>query len=167
MNKLSFSRRFSVFLSFFVVFLLFPTIISSCARQQKTEFGIYLIDTGELLLSDRHIESFNLPDSAFVLNKAGVKQWNSFLTTPTKLDDGLFAREFIIKIEDREICWGRIWSMLSSTLYEGTVLYGFLYFNNTVRIESFYPGSDVRLDSTILTELTAYFKQQNKLEVNY
>lgn len=151
--------------------LLCILISSSCTVGQKEDFGIYLVDDGELVLSERDIKAFHIADNTFELNENGIKKWNSHLTSKTepKLADSLFSRDFVLKIEGQEICSGKFWSMVSSASYSGVVILDALFeldnSNNIIRIQSGYPELDTGyLDPAISSELIRFFGTRNLLE---
>jgi len=151
--------------------LLSILILSSCNVGQKEGFGIYLADSGELMLSERDIKAFHSADNILELNENGIEKWNSYLTYQTvpKLADSLFSRDFVMKIEGKEICRGKFWSGLSSASYSGIVILDAIFqldsSHNTLRIESGYPGSYMgTLDATISSELIRFFESNNLLK---
>jgi hypothetical protein len=96
----------------------------SCAAAQPGNFGIYLSDSGELVLSGDHIKTYHSDLQEFELNQQGIDKWNSYLdyeSTP-KLKDSLFGRDFIIKIGGEEICSGTFWSGICSSLPDGIII---------------------------------------------
>jgi hypothetical protein len=144
---------------------------SSCNVGQKEGFGIYLVDSGELVLSERDIKAFHSADNTFELNENGIKKWNSHLTSKTepKLADSLFSRDFVLKIEGQEICRGKFWSMVSSASYSGVVILDALFeldsSHNIIWIQSDYPGSRMgSLDTAISSELIRFFETRNLLK---
>ena len=96
-------------------------------------FGIYLADSGELVLSERHIKAYRRgfhltvaeeDTHAIELNEEGIEKWNSYMTyeTTPQLKDTLYKQDFVLKIEGEEIYRGKFYSMLSSSTYEGVVI---------------------------------------------
>ncbi len=151
--------------------LLFILVSPACTVGQKEGFGIYLVDNGELVLSERDIKAFHSADNTFELNESGIKKWNSHLTSKTepKLADTLFSRDFVLKIEGQEICSGKFWSMVSSASYSGVVILDALFkldsSHNTIWIQSGYPGSNMHsLDATSSSELIRFFETRNLLK---
>jgi hypothetical protein len=81
-----------------------------------------------------------------------------------KLDDTLFSREFIIKIEGKEICRGRFWSGASSNRYSGITILDSLFKldvdkNNTLHITLDYSAGGILSTSypAIQSELVNFF----------
>ena len=114
-------------------FLLAATILcltpGIAACREPPDFGIYLADTGQLVLSGRHIQSYDTASYTLELNNAGIEKWNSFITytTPPKLRDCLFSREFVLRIDGREVCRGKFWSRASSALCPDVAIYESLF----------------------------------------
>ncbi len=152
-----------------IVALTLLSGIISCNLESKENFGIYLADTGELVLSERHVAAYQPDDNTFELNIDGIKQWNSYMvyTDIPKLNDTLFNREFIIKIEGKEICSGKFWSLVSSTLVSGITITETLFKldgeHNLLWIRATYPGESGKLDRLISIELESLFKERDKL----
>jgi len=109
------TRRKALFL--IAIALLSVLISSSCQVEQEGGFGIYLTDSGELVLSEHHIKAFHSTNNTLELNENGIEKWNSYLTYQTipKLADSLFSWDFVLKIEGREIGRGKFWSNASSS----------------------------------------------------
>jgi hypothetical protein len=159
--------------SFFLIAVVFLSlfILVSCQAPPAGEFGIYLADSGELVLSEQHIKAFHNADNTFELNDTGIEKWNSYHVYPDipKLKDTLFSREFVMKINGKEICRGKFYSMVSSASYSGVVILDALFKldseHRTISIAPGYasPGSNT-LDSTISTSLTDFFERQGLLE---
>ena len=119
-------------------------------------FGIYLVDSGELVLSEQHIKAYyrnahlteaNEDTHAIELNQAGIEKWNSYMDyegTP-KLQDTLFKRDFAVRIEGKEIYRGKFYSMVSSSTCDGVVILDTLVKlsedNNRIYISYGYPVS--------------------------
>ena len=117
-------------------------------------FAIYLVDSGELVLSDHHIKAYrrgvrfyeNDTDTHVIeLNKEGIEKWNSYVTygsTP-ELNETLYKRDFVLKIMGEEIYRGKFYSMLSSIDYGGVVILDALVKldndHNYIRIDWGYP----------------------------
>ncbi len=126
-----------------LLLLLFTLIISagvlSCSLNnavpdEKSGFGIYLVDTGELVLSDEHIKAYHRnvhltvseeEDTHVIeLNKVGIEKWNSFMTYEgiPKLKDTLYKRNFVVRVNGEDIYEGKFYSMLSSLYFGGVVI---------------------------------------------
>ncbi|MFC2038578.1 hypothetical protein ACFLUG_02265 [Chloroflexota bacterium] len=143
--------------------------------------GIYLADTDELVLSDKHIKSYHRDtviyeggdfEHSIKLNAAGIVRWNSFLTYEgvPKLNDTLYKKDFIIKINNEEMYRGKFYSMVSSSSYKGVVILDALVKldenNNRLLILSGYggindhPAKDARNNPAIMD----FLKKQGLLK---
>ena len=103
--------------------LLLIMLPTACARSDGG-FGIYLADSGEQVLSLEHIKAYHSLDRSLELNAKGIEKWNSFHTYATipKLAQGLYQRDFILKINGNEVCRGQFYSLVSSATYNGVVI---------------------------------------------
>ncbi len=106
------------------VVLISLIILSSCGQQAGSEFGVYLADTGELVISERDIRSFDGEQMVLELNENGIKRWNAFAPDGIvpKLADSLHSRDFIMKIGGQELCRGKFWSLVSSQMHFGIII---------------------------------------------
>ena len=134
-------------------------------------FGIYLVDNGELVLSEDHIEAYDADSHTIELNEAGLEKWSSYVvTTPSpKLKDTLNSREFAVKVKGETMYQGTFGSMISSRIYEGIVImeptFNFGFDGNTIRIEYNYPGPAVNPedDPRNHPELLDFFEEKGLL----
>lgn len=161
------TKKKAVFLIAALLLSIF-LISSSCNVRQKEGFGIYLSDSGELVLSEHDVKAFHSADNTLELNENGIEKWNSYLTYQTvpKLANSLFSRDFVMKIEGQEICRGKFWSNVSSASYSGVVITDALFKldsnRNLLKIESGYPSSYMgSLDATTSSELVRFFEKHN------
>lgn len=164
------TKKKAVFLIAALLLSIF-LISSSCNVGQKEGFGIYLSDSGELVLSEHDVKAFHSADNTLELNENGIEKWNSYLTYQTvpKLANSLFSRDFVMKIEGQEICRGKFWSNVSSASYSGVVITDALFKldsnRNLLKIESGYPSSYMgSLDATTSSELVRFFEKHNLSE---
>ena len=116
-------------LSFVLAVVILSTIFSltGCNKPGNTtevNLGIYLLDSGELVISDLHIEKYIWDTHTIELNDEGIEKWNSFISYKgiPKLSDTLYKRDFVLKVDDKEVYRGTFYSMLSSTSYDGVVI---------------------------------------------
>lgn len=118
-----------VIISFFIILSL---LLSGCSLEPGSEFGIYLADTGELVISERDILSFDSEQMAFELNDSGIKRWNAFAPKgdAPKIADSLHTREFVIKMKGEELVSGKFWSLASSKMYSELVIVDSLFQKN-------------------------------------
>lgn len=144
-------------------------------------FGIYLVDSGELVLSEQHIKAYRRGMHFYVddtethvieLNEEGISRWNSFMTYESipKLTDSLCYRDFVLKIEGEEIYRGQFYSMASSTGYGGVVILDALFKldndNNCLWISYGYawPELDPEEDPRNSPEVIDFLEQRGLLE---
>src|SRR3990172_8311413 len=92
---------------FLLAVLLLSLLFVSCS--QEGQFGVYLVDTGELVFSEKHVEVYDGATHSFTLNEKGLEQWNSFQTYQDmpQLDQTLTGRDFAIRINDELVCQGK------------------------------------------------------------
>lgn len=165
MVKMMFIKIFAVVMA---LTLLFG--ITAYSQNRKEDFGIYLADTGELVLSERHIQAYRSDDNALELNALGIKRWNSYLTYEDipRLNSALtlFNHEFTIKIEGEGICRGRFWSWASSASYSGAVILESLLKldekHNCLWLKSDFLHNS--FDPSLSSELEQFFRERNKLK---
>jgi hypothetical protein len=148
--------------------LLVVALFTSCRAAPAGNFGIYLADSGELVLSERDIQSFDSATGHFELNRAGIERWNSFTgaTNPPGLAGSLYGQDFIIRIEGRELCRGRFWSSASSMSYSGTIILDALFRLdnelNAITLQTGYPVG--RPDPETGATLAAFFGKKGLLK---
>jgi len=106
------------------IVLISSMILSSCGRQAGSEFGVYLADTGEMVISGHDIRSFDGEQMVLEINENGIKRWNAFAPDGIvpKLADSLHSRDFVMKIEGQELCWGKFWSLVSYQMHFGIII---------------------------------------------
>jgi hypothetical protein len=112
------------------------------APSELSDFGIYLKDTGELVISGEHIEAYHIyyddhrmmtgsdfreemGDSVHTieLNPEGIEQWNSFRKFDGKLlAASLYHKDFVVKLSGKKMYEGVFSSMASSCIYDGVVI---------------------------------------------
>jgi hypothetical protein len=112
--------------------------------------GIYLVDTGELVLSAQDMAAYLRDTHEIVLNESGIEKWNLYVIWgssggfPVPGTGGLYQKEFALRIDSREIYRGHFWSALSSMSCEGIVILDALLpcdgVHSTIQIENGYPG---------------------------
>ncbi|MCW4038181.1 MAG: hypothetical protein NWF13_05535 [Candidatus Bathyarchaeota archaeon] len=124
------------------------------------EFGLYLVETGELIISDKDILSYNKTIHEIKLTKGGVERFKG---------RDLYQRKFVIKLKGIELYDGAFWSYLSSRIYEGVVIVDINLIQEDVTdsltIEPWYPpglftGSE---DPRRNTGIFNYFQKIGKL----
>jgi hypothetical protein len=133
---------------FLAVILLLGTVaLTGCAKKTSGDFGIYLVDSGELVLSDQYIKAYYQRDHTIQLNEKGIERWNSFQTYTgiPKLDNTLYGRDFMVRLKGEEIYTGKFYSRVSSASYDGVIIMDSLFrldnIHNTINIQFGYPGT--------------------------
>ena len=135
-------------------------ILKDVYLSSSGELGLYLVETGELIISDRDILSYNKTIHEIKLTKEGVEKF--------KVRD-LYQRKFVIKLHGIELYDGAFWSYLSSRIYEGVVILDINLIQedvtDKVTIELWYPpglftGSE---DPRHNTGIFNYFQKIGKL----
>ncbi|HEY41196.1 MAG TPA: hypothetical protein G4O18_04985 [Dehalococcoidia bacterium] len=153
---------------------------SSADNGAEPGFGIYLVDSGELVLSEYHIKAYrrgvqfydDVDTHVIELNEEGIEKWNSYMTYESipKLADSLYSRDFILKIEGEEIYGGKFYSMVSSMSYGGVVILDALVEldndHNYIRIDYGYPtpGFATGEDPRNSPEVIDYLERRSLLE---
>jgi hypothetical protein len=128
----------------------------------QANFAIYLVDTEEILLDGGDVVAFHADGGFLKLSGVGIEKWNSHLSHQgvPKLEDSLFGREFIIKIDGEELCRGVFWSDVSSYAFSGIVILDALIRmdadNNALSLRLDYPVGKP-LPSDISLKLVRYF----------
>lgn len=120
-------------------------------------FGIYLLDTDEVVVSDEDIVSYKKSSHEIKLTEEGAKKIEKL-----SLKVPMNGTKFVIKINDRDIYRGWFWSPISSMPCSGVVIETFVR-NNTIKIETGYPsshfqGEDPRNDPEVLKYFQAFGK---------
>jgi len=127
---------------------MFRNAIAYLLRPEPTgsTFGIYRLDTGELVLSDQDMAAYVGATHEIELNESGLAKWESYTADGRWYDpDGLYQKEFAVRIDDREIYRGRFWSGWSSMSCGGAVILEMPFpregAQGTIRIQYGYPGT--------------------------
>jgi len=103
--------------------------------QMNEEFGIYLVDHDELVISDGDIIYYNGSSHEIRLTEEGAQKIEELsMRVP------LNGTRFVMKIKGEDIYDGWFWSPISSLSCSGIVIET-LVRNNTIRIETGYPSS--------------------------
>ncbi len=99
-------------------------IIGGCKSVANSGFRIVLDDTGEVVITDEHISSYDWQTHTIELTDKGKELWNSFHTFGSipKLTESLFNREFVATLDGKELYRGKFYSGLSSMSYSGVVI---------------------------------------------
>ena len=131
-------------------FLLAATgILGSCKSVANSGFRIVLDDTGEVVLTDEHISSYDWQSHTIELTEKGKERWNSFHTFGSipKLSESLFNREFVATLDGKELYRGKFYSGLSSMSYSGIVILDAMFTldnrYSTISIDYGYPPEEL------------------------
>jgi len=155
-----------------LIVMLFVAGSLACVGNDKAEFGIYLADSGELVLSEEHIKAYYPDAHTIELNEEGIEKWNSYMTYPTipRLDKCLFSRDFVLRIKGEDIYEGKFYSMVSSIGDPGIVIMDALFkldsTYNTIWIKTCYPGSFSENQNDPLNDprIIEFFEKQGLLK---
>ncbi len=120
-------------------------------RPALSTFGIYLVETGDLLLAEQDIAAYVRATHTIQLNTAGIQKWNSYVAshtssnpTPRGLRGGLYQKEFAVRLDGKERYRGKFWSAVSSVSYFGVVILDVALtcddIRNSIHIEYGYPA---------------------------
>jgi hypothetical protein len=156
-------KLFAVLVS---VFVLIQSI--ACSLLKEGNFAIVLTGTGETVLTELDVAAYHT-DGTLDLNQRGIENWNSHRSVqdPPKLADSLYNKEFIIKIDGKEVCRGKFWSNVSSASVDGFVILDSLFKlddnNHSIQIQSTYPGRGP-LPDPLGSELAAFFGNHHLLK---
>jgi len=108
-------------------------LLLSVMRPSGGGFGIYLLESGELVISDIEIVSYNKTSHEIKLTDTGAAKIEG-IHVP------LNGTDFVIKLEGEEIYRGAFWSPISSIPYHGATIETHVT-DNTVKIQAGYPSS--------------------------
>ena len=142
--------------------------------QQTARFGLFLAGSDSLIFSGEHIASYDWSRHEIELNASGAKRWESMVvyndavTPRAPVLDGLYGKEFVVKVLGEEIYRGRFWSYASSTSYDGIVLLDVLCVQDCrLQLQVGYPsppaGND--LDPRDDAKLLSYLKSEGLLAI--
>jgi len=155
-----------VFFLLVISLVLSTFLLPACGGGEERGFGIFLVDTGELILSEKHIKAYHGGTHEIELNEEGMKKWNSYIPPDAKLG-GPYTKDFVIKIGEEEIYRGKFWSLVSSSSYAGVVILDALgVFGNKLLIEFGYPSSYncTEKDPRDNPQIISYFEKQGLLK---
>lgn len=141
----------------------------------KPTFAIFLTETGDTVLTDADIASYDWDRHRLELTEAGMRHWESFY----RIDDGfdppipklgpLTKRQFALAIDGQEMYRGRFWSAVLSSLPQGVSLYDVLGVHlgthrGELRLAYDMPDSGSATDPRARAEVRAYFRARGKLK---
>jgi hypothetical protein len=147
---------------FFLSIVIFGgwLILNHLILTSPGEFGIYLVENGKLIISDKDIISYNKTNHEIKLTKGGIERLK-------ELD--LYQRKFVIKLNGIEMYEGAFWSNLSSRIYDGVVILDIHLIQeevtDSITIEPWYPPTLFKgtEDPRLSTEIFNYFQRIGKL----
>lgn len=155
-----------------------PALLS--LEPTTSTFHITLVETGKDVLTDQDIESYNWTTHKIKLNKDGIAKWNSYIVynssfnPPIPVLGGIYKKDFVVRIDEKEIYRGKFWSMASSASFDGVIILDTLFpldnMNNSITINYGYPspsfGSKNIRDPRNNPESFDFFKKKNLLKIN-
>jgi hypothetical protein len=125
-------------------------------------FAITLVDSGEVVLTDVHVEAYLEKTSQILLSEEGLRKWESYMWDRGR--SRLYRREFVLTIDGVEMYRGHISSMISSFIGRGVRILDALYVRaRTLQVEFNALGDDNLQDPRHRPELIAYFRERSKL----
>ncbi len=125
---------------------------------EAERFGIYLLSSGDLVISNDDIVCYNLTSHEIVLGKSGVARIKELGTIPVN------GTGFVVMVDGEAVYTGAFWTPVSSISYHGVVIMIEIPLPDTLRLElgypdpSFYEGSDPRGDTRIADVFRALSK---------
>lgn len=90
------------------------SVIPTSQPEKMGTFGIHFSSNNDLFLSDSDIEYYSTKTHKLKLTQSGVDKIDYQLTKRGALENGLYKREFIIRINGAEEARGVFWSLISS-----------------------------------------------------
>ncbi|AHB13832.1 MULTISPECIES: hypothetical protein [Dehalococcoides] len=154
------------FLALFITICLLVQPLTGCLSTGQCGFRLVLMDSAKVLLTDQDISGFNCTECALILSKSGIEKWNAYLgySDIPKLSNGLYSKDFIIRIDDEEICRGKFWSSVSSTSTEGVIITDCVMeltsSFNCIYLQINYPACQP-LEEAITAKIRGYFENRN------
>ena len=152
-------------IKFLLVILIFAFIVVAWelylvdwSGVSDEEFGIYLLDNNELVISDNEIVWYDKTNYQIKLTEEATKKLSS-------LEVPVAGNPFVVRIDGKKIYNGSFWVSFSSLSYSGIVIDTLRTQNNTLSIDLSYPSSqffegvDNRNDPRILE----HFQELGKL----
>jgi len=111
-------------------------------------FGIHLLSSGDLVISDGDIVSYNRTSYEMVLEETGVARIRELGRIPVN------GTGFVVMVDGHAVYTGAFWTPISSIGYDGVVLMIEIPVQNALKFELGYPGrfsgiSDPRDDARI------------------
>jgi len=134
-------------------------LLSNQLQPSSKWFGIYILESGELVISDKEIISYNKTSHEIRLTEEGVRKIEAL-----SFGVPMYGKPFVIKLDGRGIYNGSFWSPISSVSASGIVIDTFVQ-DNTIRIEAGYPSSEFfkGIDPRNNSEIFEFFRKAGKL----
>ncbi len=127
------------------------------------DFEISVPETGDILISEGDVISYDDITHTFKLTDDAVKRLESL--NGTQGLGNLYQKEFIVKLNDKELYRGKFWSNLSSLTPSGVFMSDpmFAHVNNEIRISVFSFAEPQVKNILDNLDLSQYFEKQGKL----
>ncbi len=127
-------------------------------HQLQGSFGIHLLNSNKLAISDEEIVSYNKTSHEIKLTVAGAERIKALKVPVT-------GSPFVIKINGKEIYNGSFWVSFSSLSCSGIVIDTLKIQDNTIKIEKGYPSPEffIGKDPRNNSEVFNYFQKIGKL----
>ena len=164
------------YINIIIVLLFIVSISVSCvyAKEADVGFGIYLLETGELILSDKHIVSYNKNTHEIELTEEGVENWTSYIPYEKSSSGrmiprcgGLDPKEFVLKLNGEETYRGKFDTVCGSTARFGMLLGDTRFLSGdkkNIIIIDFLPRDKTEKDPRDNKDLMDYFEQMGLLK---
>ncbi len=152
-------KRFGLILLFAgIVAVLGWSILSQQLQVLKESFGIYLLESNELVISDEDIVWYNKTSHEIELTEGGVEKIEA-------LHVSLYGSPFVVKINGEEIYNGSFVTPISSIpVPPSEVVIETLVQDNIIKMQRGYPASQFGdQDSRNNPKIFGYFQKIGKL----
>ena len=121
------------------------------AVRTNSTLHLTLVENEKDVLSDQDIVSYDWKKHEIKLNKSGIAKWNSHIVYDNSsnpphpvLQGSLYKKEFVIRIDEKELYRGKFWSFASSLSFDGIIVLDVLFKrdeqHNTIAINYGDPG---------------------------
>jgi len=154
-----------------LMLLVVPLFCCGMGQDKSEGFKISLAASGEVILDDADIAAYVWGEHRILLTPKGVERWQSFVnfdssyTPPMPRMGGLQGKRFVLTLNGAEMYGGHFWSMLSSQIKPGVVIYETLgVINDALWIKFERPHDRVESDPRGRPEIKAYFRRQGRLK---
>jgi hypothetical protein len=142
--------------------------VGACGQSAGEGFEISLVESGEVVLSDRHISAFELHPQKLILSAEGAERWSSYIprgSSGSPIIGGLTGKEFILSVDGVEMYRGHFSSWASSYAPSGVLIFDTLM-PDTGELWITMAGWDRQStkDPRGRPEIAEYFRRQGKLK---